>query len=267
MSEYMHDHFAVVDDIIGLLSLWYDHHEPEPMAPLFPLEEIIAFKPLLDTCDDELSLNFLHGFIFATVLTPEPVSANEWIPCLFGGEMPKFDSVEAANKQIGGLMQCYNRLNLARLETELHCPIGTGNKTAQSGVDAAIEWCKGFMHAVAMRTGYWSPEDNAEHGGEEVNTAIAIVMALASDKVADELLKDFGKEQNGEERTRLLTSCLFSLSEAIDTLILHTQAQETHRLAHLKSARSNKVGRKAPCPCGSGKKFKRCCGAPDRKVH
>ena len=25
--------------------------------------------------------------------------------------------------------------------------------------------------------------------------------------------------------------------------------------------RVNKVGRNQPCPCGSGKKYKRCCGA------
>jgi SWIM/SEC-C metal-binding protein len=27
-----------------------------------------------------------------------------------------------------------------------------------------------------------------------------------------------------------------------------------------KSATSTKVGRNDPCPCGSGKKFKKCCG-------
>jgi len=27
-------------------------------------------------------------------------------------------------------------------------------------------------------------------------------------------------------------------------------------------AMSKKVGRNEPCPCGSGKKFKKCCGAP-----
>ena len=25
-----------------------------------------------------------------------------------------------------------------------------------------------------------------------------------------------------------------------------------------------KVGRNEPCPCGSGKKFKRCCGSADK---
>jgi uncharacterized protein YecA (UPF0149 family) len=27
-----------------------------------------------------------------------------------------------------------------------------------------------------------------------------------------------------------------------------------------RPARSEKVGRNAPCPCGSGKKYKKCCG-------
>ena len=26
-----------------------------------------------------------------------------------------------------------------------------------------------------------------------------------------------------------------------------------------------KVGRNEPCPCGSGKKFKRCCGSPEQR--
>ena len=28
-----------------------------------------------------------------------------------------------------------------------------------------------------------------------------------------------------------------------------------------KPTKSNKVGRNEPCPCGSGKKFKKCCGS------
>jgi hypothetical protein len=30
------------------------------------------------------------------------------------------------------------------------------------------------------------------------------------------------------------------------------------------TVRTVKVGRNAPCPCGSGKKFKKCCGSPLR---
>jgi uncharacterized protein len=30
----------------------------------------------------------------------------------------------------------------------------------------------------------------------------------------------------------------------------------------IAQAMSTKVGRNEPCPCGSGKKFKKCCGSP-----
>ena len=33
-----------------------------------------------------------------------------------------------------------------------------------------------------------------------------------------------------------------------------------------RGARSGKVGRNDPCPCGSGKKYKKCCGQPERRV-
>ncbi len=33
------------------------------------------------------------------------------------------------------------------------------------------------------------------------------------------------------------------------------------RRNRFKVVRSDKVGRNAPCPCGSGKKYKNCCGA------
>jgi uncharacterized protein len=37
-----------------------------------------------------------------------------------------------------------------------------------------------------------------------------------------------------------------------------------HAMAERQSAQamSTKVGRNEPCPCGSGKKFKKCCGSP-----
>ncbi|MEL7569873.1 MAG: SEC-C metal-binding domain-containing protein, partial [Eubacteriaceae bacterium] len=31
--------------------------------------------------------------------------------------------------------------------------------------------------------------------------------------------------------------------------------------AKVQAVNKNKVGRNDPCPCGSGKKYKKCCGA------
>jgi hypothetical protein len=41
----------------------------------------------------------------------------------------------------------------------------------------------------------------------------------------------------------------------------HYLAQVKQRLETQLSVRREKIGRNEPCPCGSGKKFKKCCGA------
>jgi len=54
-------------------------------------------------------------------------------------------------------------------------------------------------------------------------------------------------EEIEEEQQQLSKKLVFNLSSAEE------RAQEP--------ARSTKVaGRNAPCPCGSGKKYKKCCG-------
>jgi len=41
--------------------------------------------------------------------------------------------------------------------------------------------------------------------------------------------------------------------------LIFSGGEEPSRKNPAKRAQ-NKVGRNAPCPCGSGKKFKKCCG-------
>ena len=43
-------------------------------------------------------------------------------------------------------------------------------------------------------------------------------------------------------------------------LAQHGAAPDSRTGARPFAASSGKVGRNAPCPCGSGKKYKRCCG-------
>jgi hypothetical protein len=51
----------------------------------------------------------------------------------------------------------------------------------------------------------------------------------------------------------------FVLPEAADHEIMHTDAQSCTTAAATYSRPSPKTGRNDACPCGSGRKFKRCC--------
>lgn len=53
---------------------------------------------------------------------------------------------------------------------------------------------------------------------------------------------------------------LYNLPQWDDVLEEETRKRITKEFRQSKIAVSSKVGRNDPCPCGSGKKYKKCCG-------
>ncbi|AUS97892.1 SEC-C domain-containing protein [Clostridium thermosuccinogenes] len=53
---------------------------------------------------------------------------------------------------------------------------------------------------------------------------------------------------------------LYNLPQWDDILSVERRQEITKEYRQSKIAVSNKVGRNDPCPCGSGKKYKKCCG-------
>ncbi len=56
---------------------------------------------------------------------------------------------------------------------------------------------------------------------------------------------------------------LYQLEEWEDVLSEDARAEITAQFKADTQAVSTKVGRNDPCPCGSGKKYKKCCGKAD----
>jgi len=45
----------------------------------------------------------------------------------------------------------------------------------------------------------------------------------------------------------------------------HCNHDHDHGHCHTFVREGPKIGRNDPCPCGSGKKWKKCCGAPEKQ--
>lgn len=54
---------------------------------------------------------------------------------------------------------------------------------------------------------------------------------------------------------------LYTLTEWEDVLTGQRRREIRDQWRQDKQAVSEKIGRNSPCPCGSGKKYKKCCGA------
>ena len=77
-----------------------------------------------------------------------------------------------------------------------------------------------------------------------------LVPALARQSAADHFFPSEALEALGRH---------FVLTTSLETILTHFDAE--HRVAHAPVVRSEpKAGRNDPCPCGSGQKYKRCCG-------
>lgn len=66
------------------------------------------------------------------------------------------------------------------------------------------------------------------------------------------------KWPEGEEREKIISDCEEDLPQAVTDIYRFWQAK---RGSGTLRRETPKVGRNDPCPCGSGKKFKQCCGA------
>ena len=116
----------------------------------------------------------------------------------------------------------------------------------------AADWAEGFVDAVRLRPEAWRPllEDR------EALVMLMPILALCGDAEGGSLL-----ELDLEEDTDLLDQA----PELIPACVVGIDGFWKERRGRPKAgpgrAKSPKVGRNDPCPCGSGRKHKRCCGA------
>ncbi len=199
----------------------------------------------------------LEGYLTGVVVAPELIPPSRWIAALWGDEEPVFDSDADLRAVFGTLMTRYDSLSsdidrsLERLEAERVCDyrptfLQAGEKPAHETVR---EWVSGFWRAMALAPEGWT----AFAGDERLEPIITpLIGFLDIDNGA------FVPACDIDER---LDEAAQQIPRAI--LVLH-------KIAKLRAARSprkaepkrqTKIGRNDPCPCRSGKKYKRCCGA------
>ncbi|UPT63825.1 MAG: UPF0149 family protein [Hyphomonadaceae bacterium JAD_PAG50586_4] len=182
--------------------------------------------------EDAMNFERLDGLFHALVLGPEIVMPSEYLREIWG-EGPVFEDGNQAHKVMTLLQRHWNAIaqrNVANLTPKMWME-------AHDDAPPGRHWAMGFSVGVAMRTQAW----------QGVSSDEGAYMALQSilDLVADSI--------EPWDRTELLDM----LAEQVAYLANFWLEQRTPR----QPIRSQKVGRNEPCPCGSGKKWKKCCGA------
>jgi uncharacterized protein len=216
--------------------------EPFELEP--DIEALDAFLLSDGAPDNGMMLSDLDGFLTGLAVGPELVPPSEWLPVVWGGEDPAFEDAVQAQAILGAIMRRYNEI-LAQIDEGLLAPIFM--ETA-AGEVLAGDWAEGFMDAVMLRPDAWTRLLKSERDFP----MLAPIMALC-----------WGAD--GKPLLDLPEEALKHYLEAADDLIPEAALDiaeywRAARTAPQRRPGARKPGRNDPCPCGSGKKFKKCCG-------
>ena len=223
------------------------------------LDELEQF--LLDVDAEEgMTLDMLDGFLHAIAIGPETVLPSQWLPKVWGQEdgamMPPADDVDQLNHLLGLVMRHFNTIVWGFEESPpLLAPLwGSFQDDAADAAEDAEMWSHGFTEGVKLSKAAWQPLFN-DPQGQRWYRPIGLLGADGFSADQDALTR------TPEQRQALTTE--------VEDSLLHIHAfwlPLRHAIGERQQSQrmSTKVGRNEPCPCGSGKKFKKCCGAPSQ---
>ena len=93
-----------------------------------------------------------------------------------------------------------------------------------------------------------------------INTSLVKAIELDDVKEDSEIKLEIDFEKLYWNMLEAKAEWLYTLEQWDEILTIEKRNDITKEFRQSKIAVSSKVGRNDPCPCGSGKKYKKCCG-------
>jgi uncharacterized protein len=205
--------------------------------------------------DDEeaMLLTELDGFLAGILVCPDLIMPGEWLPMVWGGgnkdAAPAFENTKQVEQLVGLIMERYNAV-AADLQR------GFGHYEPLFDVDTRHDevlweiWIDGFDTALQLRPEAWV---KLRGSGGDTCGALAGLVALVQIGHGESTLP---KEQVDD----LTAKAPDLIPHYVETLNAWRISQQVAGQVRAEAPNFGKVGRNEPCPCGSGKKYKRCCG-------
>jgi uncharacterized protein len=203
--------------------------------------------------DEAMLLSELDGFLAGILVCPDLIMPGEWLPMIWGGvnkdATPAFENTKQVEQLVGLIMERYNAA-AADLQR------GGGHYEPLFDVDPRNDdilweiWIDGFDTALQLRPEAWAKVLGSD---EDAHNALAGLVALVQIGRGESKLP---KEQVDD----LIAKAPDLIPHYIETLNAWRISQQVAGQFRTEAPNFGKVGRNEPCPCGSGKKYKLCCG-------
>ena len=262
--------------------------------PALSNEDLQELDELLDSLrersEEVPQWEFCDGFLTAVVCTRRPISVGEWLPMLLGdGEdlqvpdgqpLPQLEVFASAEQQARFLELAQRRVDEIRTQLDTEVKSLADDEAFQPEVldtrgailvlpeaeRAEIEdeevpsfaqvWALGFMFVVENWAEEWAAPRDKE-AAQWLDAAMEFIVNLTeddTDEPALNLYEETGPVSTSQERVD-------AFGEAVWAVYDLRQLWRSMGPRVTAVVKGDEPGRNDPCSCGSGKKFKKCCGA------
>lgn len=208
----------------------------------------LLFKYISEEDNDYLysiaSLTELDGYFTAILSSPVMIPVSQWLPRLWNNAPPTWKNMDEFNHFTSLVMRYYNEVNAAlKMGEKYYCAQFDVHLIDEEEWTITSDWSYAYMIGRKL---FKMPELPAE-----------IQAAL-------DLIEQDGSI--GENEEEILAASPTTAQEAADSakkienaaLRVYEYVNKYIYKPSLMKAK-NKIGVNSPCPCGSGKKYKKCC--------
>ena len=220
----------------------------------------------------------VEGFLFAINSSPELVMPSEWLDLIYGEEGPVWRSEQEAADTMQALLSLYNAINndIREDQAQRACTAMLADDPLDNLAEKSTIrlWARGFEHGHGWLADLWQAyldEFRDTDGGESMfldwGMSVMSLVAFAGRETFDGVAKVMIEEEDAKDEAEVAFKMADIFPFGLETYshigrIIH-EASFAMESGDEKNGPPNVLstpGRNDPCPCGSGKKYKKCCG-------
>jgi len=193
-----------------------------------------------------MTLSELHGFFTVLAISPETVVPSQWLPLVLADESV-LESEE--DEFINLIFMFYNSVCNIFHENPDRYKILVNKDKKEEDKTILSDWSLGVLEGISLHKDFWTELLNKEY-----YVPFSLLLGIQNKEIAEDFEVDFKiSKQNVMENQQLFESYIKDIY--YDILEYRKDVFDATNEIISKP----KVGRNDPCPCGSGKKFKKCC--------
>lgn len=238
----------------------FEPMEIEPALSDVEMDELDNFLMSDATSNEVMLLDCLDGYLTAIASAPVQLTQDDWLLRVWGPrdeDAPTFETKAQEEHVIGLMTRHLNAIvwNLQQ-EDEPFEPVfdlQVYQDDEREYVDGEM-WAHGYMTAIKLQRDSWKALFESKHGADMLRP----IYLLGAEDVSEE---EETLVQTPAQREELSKTIPASVGWIFKYWAPQRRA-EAERINGKSSTTENlKISRNAPCICGSGRKYKKCCGA------